>query len=75
METAEPLFLTPKEVAELTGFKRNKNQAMRLAEMGIPFIPNAAGRPIVARAIFIGTMTAATAGKKPRTAWKSNVVK
>lgn len=75
METIEPLFLTPKEVAELTGFKRNKNQAMRLAEMGIPFIPNAAGRPIVARAIFIGTMTAATAGKKPRSTWKSNAVK
>lgn len=75
METIEPLFLTPKEVAELTGFKRNKNQAMRLAEMGIPFIPNAAGRPIVARAIFIGTMAAATAGKKPRSTWKSNVTK
>ena len=75
METTEPLFLTADEVAELTGFKRHKNQAVRLAEIDIPFIPNAAGRPIVARAIFIGTVTAATASKKPRSTWKSNVKK
>lgn len=71
----EPLFLTAEEVAELTGYKRHKNQAVRLAEIGIPFIPNAAGRPIVTRAIFVGTMTAATGGKKPRSVWKSNAVK
>ena len=75
MENTEPLFLTADEVETLTGYKRHKNQAIRLAEIGIPFTPNAAGRPIVARAIFIGTMTASTAGKKPRTAWKSNVTK
>ena len=75
METIEPLFLTAAEVEDLTGYKRFQKQAVRLAEIGIPFTPNAAGRPIVARAIFISTMTASTAGKKPRTAWKSNVIK
>ena len=75
METIEPLFLTAAEVEDLTGYKRFKKQAVRLAEIGIPFTPNAAGRPIVTRAIFVGTMNAATANKRPRTAWKSNVVK
>ena len=75
METTEPLFLTAAEVEELTGYQRFKKQAVRLAEIGIPFTLNAAGRPIVTRAIFVGTMTASTAGKKPRTTWKSNAVK
>lgn len=50
------LFLTPDEVAELTGIRgaargqsRHARQADQLRKMGIPFWLNAAGRPVVAR--------------------------
>ena len=48
------LWLTPDEVAELTGLKPTsyKAQCTRLARMGIPFRPNAIGRPLVARSLF-----------------------
>jgi hypothetical protein len=40
-------WLTPDEVAELTDAKRRTTQCKRLAEMGVPFTPNYAGRPLV----------------------------
>lgn len=40
-------WLTPDEVTELTDAKRRTTQCKRLAEMGIPFTPNYAGRPLV----------------------------
>jgi hypothetical protein len=45
-------WLTPDEVGELTALKPNswKAQCRRLASMGIPFLPNAVGRPLVERA-------------------------
>jgi uncharacterized protein DUF4224 len=46
-------WLTPQEVAELTGgdkpCTRRSTQCKRLAEMGIPFRPNYGGRPLVER--------------------------
>ncbi|MBU8978182.1 DUF4224 domain-containing protein [Lysobacter sp. MMG2] len=44
-------WLTPDEVGELTALKPNswKAQCRRLASMGIPFLPNAVGRPLVER--------------------------
>lgn len=44
-------WLTPDEVGELTGLKPNsyRAQCRRLADMGIPFRPNAIGRPLVQR--------------------------
>lgn len=42
-------WLTPEEVHELTARKRWKAQCSALTSMGIPFRPNAAGRPLVER--------------------------
>lgn len=43
-------WLTAAEVAELTALVRWTAQRKALAEMGIPFRPNRAGRPLVERA-------------------------
>lgn len=50
--SAEDTWLTPEQVGELTGLKPNsyKAQCRRLALMGVPFRPNAIGRPLVERA-------------------------
>lgn len=42
-------WLTPDEVTELTALTRWSAQCRALARMGIPFRPNAAGRPLVER--------------------------
>jgi len=42
-------WLTTEEVTELTDCSRRSLQCSRLAEMGIPFQPNYAGRPLVER--------------------------
>lgn len=49
--SAADTWLTPDEVGELTGLKPNsyKAQCRRLAMMGVPFRPNAIGRPLVQR--------------------------
>lgn len=43
-------WLTPSEVSELTALKRWSAQRRALLEMGVPFTPNRAGRPLVERA-------------------------
>lgn len=57
---SEP-WLTPAEVEELTARKRWTAQCRMLAEMGIPFRPNAVGRPLVERSAVLSKPT----GKKP----------
>lgn len=64
------LFLTQDEVAELTGIKRGRDgksafqlQCEHLKKYGIPFIPNASGRPIVATAAVEGSSTAKPTSK------------
>jgi hypothetical protein len=42
-------WLSPEEVEELTDRKRWSAQCRALAGMGIPFRPNAVGRPLVER--------------------------
>lgn len=42
-------WLTPAEVEELTARTRWSAQCRALARMGVPFRPNAVGRPLVAR--------------------------
>lgn len=42
-------WLSPEDVAELTAKKRWAAQCRALAEMGVPFRPNAVGRPLVER--------------------------
>ena len=56
-------WLTPGEVSELTGLKPNsyKAQCRRLAAMGVPFRPNAVGRPLVEREAVLSK----PAGKRP----------
>lgn len=44
-------WLTPDEVTQLTAKKRWSAQCKALTSMGIPFRPNAVGRPLVERAI------------------------
>jgi hypothetical protein len=44
------LWLEPAEVVELTAKKRWAAQCRELAAMGVPFMPNAVGRPLVERA-------------------------
>jgi len=44
------LWLTPEEVEDMTARKRWKAQCRALAAMGVPFRPNAVGRPLVERA-------------------------
>lgn len=44
-------WLTPEEVTELTAKKRWSAQCKALARMGVPFRPNAVGRPLVERAV------------------------
>ena len=48
------MFLTPQELATLTGFSRKANQIAQLRQMGIPFFVNGSGRPIVTRAAVEG---------------------
>lgn len=43
------LWLDPSEVEELTARKRWAAQCRALASMGVPFTPNAVGRPLVER--------------------------
>lgn len=42
-------WLTADEVAELTARQKWKAQCRMLARMGVPFRPNAVGRPLVER--------------------------
>lgn len=44
-----PLFLTAAELKELTGFTLRDRQISHLRKSGIPFIPNAHGKPVVTR--------------------------
>ena len=59
--TAVAMFLTPEEVAGLTsvhggrkGMTRSERQIGQLRKMKIPHYVNAAGRPVVVRAIIEG---------------------
>ena len=56
------MFLSPDEVAELTGIKRgrdglsrNEIQVNQLKNMGIAFFVNASGRPIITKSAIEGT--------------------
>jgi hypothetical protein len=60
-------WLTPDEVAELTGLAPNswKAQCRRLAAMGVPFTPNGVGRPLVERAVVLTQKPKAKPAKGP----------
>lgn len=72
------LFLTPEEIEDLTGIKRGRDgksrgqlQCDHLRKQGIPFFPNAAGEPKVARAFIEGRDKTT---QEPKSRWKSNVL-
>lgn len=48
-QSGHSVWLTPDEVALLTECIRRSTQCTRLAQMGIPFRENFAGRPLVER--------------------------
>lgn len=64
------LFLTPAEMRELTGFALKSKQIEQLRRMGIAFLVNGCGRPVVT--------VAAVEGKKqqesPREVWRPTVL-
>lgn len=62
-------WLTPEEVAELTARTRWSAQCRALATMGVPFRPNAVGRPLVERAAVCTKPSAERARKKPQPYW------
>ncbi|HRQ59156.1 MAG TPA: DUF4224 domain-containing protein [Azoarcus taiwanensis] len=66
----DPLFLSDKELHELTGRKIRRLQIDQLRRMLIPFHVNALGRPVVTRAAVIGMQQikqdAAQKGWSPR---------
>ena len=53
---ASPIYLTPQEVADITGKQRYRAQVHALAGMGIHFLTRPDGRPIVSRLAFESAM-------------------
>ena len=66
MEEQRPLFLTPDEMRQLTGFALKAKQIEQLRRMGVAFRINGCGRPVVTRVAVEGT------GRQPeqRKAWE-----
>lgn len=58
-------WLTPEEVAELTAKQRWTAQCRALAAMGVPFRPNAVGRPLVERAAVVSSVAPAKRKAEP----------
>ena len=69
-EIKAKMFLTPEEIAELTGRKVKRLQVEQLRTMGIPFFVNAVGRPIVVRSVLEGKKEAP---QRPK--WQSNLLR
>jgi len=59
------LWLTAAEVEELTSKKRWTAQCRALAKLGVPFEPNAVGRPLVSRARYAPESSRPKARKEP----------
>lgn len=59
------LWLSPDEVADLTGKKRWTAQCRTLAAMNVPFTPNGAGRPLVERAAVVKNAAKPKAKREP----------
>lgn len=72
METDQ--FLTDAELERLTGYRSPKKQAAHCRKIGIPFFPNARGKPIVSRDVINGTEKAAKP-KAEKPAWQPAVLK
>lgn len=58
------MFLSEKEVAQLTGRPQGKRQCQWLAKQKIPFIPTATGTPAVSKALIEKILGADSVGNK-----------
>lgn len=58
-------WLSPDEVVELTARQRWTAQCRVLARMGVPFTPNAVGRPLVERAAVVSAPARPKAKREP----------
>lgn len=59
------LWLSPDEVVELTARTRWTAQCRVLAVMGVPFRPNAVGRPLVERGAVVSSPAPAKRKREP----------
>jgi hypothetical protein len=59
------LFLTKKEVVDLTGYTQPKRQAAQLLRMGIRFFIKAGGHPVVTRVAVEGRPKPVAEGPRP----------
>ncbi|MGN6222739.1 DUF4224 domain-containing protein [Pseudoxanthomonas sp.] len=64
-------WLTPDEVQQLTERQKWSAQCRALASMGIPFRPNAVGRPLVERALVFSAERAGSPRKKTQPNWEN----
>lgn len=67
-----PLFLTPEELRDLTGFALKDKQITQLRTMGMVFRINGHGRPVVTRAAVEGN-SGISAPVQPTT-WTPSVI-
>lgn len=65
MTVVTDTWLTPAEVEALTARKRWTAQCRVLAQMGVPYRPNAAGRPLVERSAVLTTPKRAPKSSEP----------
>ena len=66
LESAPSTFLTPEEIAVLSGRKSKSRQIEALRAMGIPFFVNGIGHAIVARSAVEGGKVSAAPAPKPK---------
>ncbi len=64
IESAPSTFLTPEEIAVLTGRKSKSRQIEALREMGLPFFINGIGHAVVARSTVEGGKSVTEPPKK-----------
>lgn len=58
-------WLSPEEMVQLTARQRWTAQCRILARMGVPFTPNAVGRPLVERAAVVSAPAKPKAKREP----------
>lgn len=63
------MFLTPDDLALLTGRRQKRRQIEQLRTMGIPFYVNAAGSPVVVKSAVQGGAT-----PQQKTVWQPHIV-
>jgi hypothetical protein len=68
---ANDTFLDPDELHTLTGRAQKSRQIKALREMGVPFLVNAIGLPVVARVAVEGR---ANVAPEPKKAWAPKVM-